>query len=107
MNLSHAFPIVARIVVIILLLIGTSDQPMAFYGFLRLIVFVATLYFAYKSFLSAKRQWAILYAGIAVIFNPLIRVYLDKGVWQVIDVAVTLVLFTSLFTLKTQNANGA
>jgi len=99
-------PIIIRIVVIILLLIGTSHQPIGYYSFLRFVVFAASVYFAYRSLLSPKRHWLIVYTIMAVTFNPFIKIYLEKSTWQAIDVATSLILVASIFTLRKQNANG-
>jgi uncharacterized protein (DUF983 family) len=43
---------------------------------------------------------------MAVTFNPFIKIYLEKSTWQAIDVATSLILVASIFTLRKQNANG-
>ena len=44
-----------------------------------------TAYTAYNG-----QLWALFwgYVGVAVLFNPLIPIYLSKGIWAVIDVVI-------------------
>jgi hypothetical protein len=106
MNRVLAFSVIARSLIITLLFVATSQQSMPFYKFLRPIVFIASIYFAYESFRTGQRKWTIAYGVIALVFNPIMKVYLNKEVWQIIDVVTALAIFISLFASKQQRSNG-
>jgi len=69
-----------------LLLIGIAELPYGYYTFLRIVVFLVSLYSAYQIKDAGKNVWILLYVGLAILFNPIIPIYLyDKEVWMVID----------------------
>jgi hypothetical protein len=40
---------------------------------------------------------------IAILFNPIAPVYLDKGTWVVIDLIVAALFLISIFKIKRRN----
>lgn len=88
---------------IALLLIGLADLPMGYYTLLRIVVFLASGLYAVWSYRLANKVnfGAVLFAVIAILFNPIIPVYMhDKEVWGVIDVVVAVVFGVYYFIIK-------
>jgi FtsH-binding integral membrane protein len=50
-----------------------------------------------------KPGWGWGFVASAVLFNPVFPVYLDKSVWQIIDVAVAVFFFASFNAEKTES----
>lgn len=70
-----------------LLFIGAAPLPYGYYTLLRI---VATVVFVWAAVISLRRKYAILpwaFGILAVLFNPLLKIYLDKEVWAVIDIS--------------------
>ena len=73
------------IAVAALLLIALLTLPNGYYTFLRLTVTLAAAFAAYS--LWKDSPWlAWIFIGVAILFNPLVPVYLDRQIWTVIDV---------------------
>lgn len=82
----------------VFLLIGLADLPIGYYTFLRIVVFIASILLSLKTYNDNDNDknklsiWTILFAIIAILFNPLIPVYLnDKEIWSILDVIVAVI----------------
>ncbi len=78
-----------------LLFIGIADLPIGYYTFLRIVVFISSCLIALGSYAQDDEInfGVILFAVIALLFNPICPIYLrDKEVWSVID-AITGVIY--------------
>jgi len=58
---------------------------------------ILTLWTAYN---LKKNVWIWLMGGIAILFNPIAPIYLDKGTWVVIDFIVAIICLISIFKVK-------
>lgn len=70
------------------LLLGIADMPMGYYTFMRIVVFLAGIFAAFMSYSENEsiNFWTIIFALVAILFNPIIPVYLhDKEVWAILD----------------------
>lgn len=91
------------LVPIALLLIGLADLPTGYYTLVRIVVCLVSALSCYWSYKTDERigMATVTFAVLAVLFNPIIPVYLqDKGVWAVIDIVTAVLLGARYFTLK-------
>ena len=82
----------------LLLLIALGDQPYGYYTFLRWAVCVAAVVVAWIAW-ESDSEWATWpFVAIAILFNPLVPIYLQRSTWRPIDVgcAIAFALATSL-----------
>lgn len=84
---------IPNLIAIGLLLLAGLDWPYGYYTLLRLVVCAAACWIAFVSF---KSEPAIRWVGwpftlIALLFNPLVPVHLDREVWRIIDFVVAAV----------------
>ena len=83
---SAAVPILA------LLWAMQPGNPYGYFVFLRIVVCIGAFVFA-AIFAGEKREMlVVLFAGIAILFNPLFPVHLTRDKWLVFD-ALTIVAF--------------
>ena len=81
-------------IVATLVLIPTLfDLPYSYYGFLRFVIMIASVYYAYWLYNLERKQsiwfWALII--VAIMFNPFFPVGLgNKSVWQVVDLVVVI-----------------
>lgn len=83
----------AALVPAALLLVALLPLPYGYYTFLRLIVTgwaVFLIWFEYQG-RSELNGWAIGFALIAALFNPIVPVHLDREVWRIIDFVAAVV----------------
>ena len=59
--------------------------PIEFYTLIRVVLCGFGAWVAYDQLMKSNRVW-VVFAGIAILFNPIIPIYLyDKGIWVVLD----------------------
>lgn len=95
--------IIGRIIAIILLLWALNKHPYGYYTLLRFVVCGVSVYGAYFATGLKKDGWAWIFGIIAVLFNPIIPIYLDRNTWAFIDVGVVAILLISLFSVRKTN----
>lgn len=75
-----------------LLLVGSLDLPYGYYVFLRWAIFLGVGGLSAVLFSFHHLALGALAAPIAVLFNPILSVYLEKETWRVIDFVCASVL---------------
>lgn len=74
--------------------------PYAYYQLLRWGITAAALYMGYKALEMERIGWVWTMGIIAVVFNPLFSIYLEKDMWMVIDVVAAGIFTTAAFRLN-------
>ncbi len=75
-------------------LVPVDSLPYAYFQIMRLVVCGAVCFGAFT--LKNRQGWLGTMAIIAVLFNPLLPVRLDRNTWQVIDLATGIVFLISI-----------
>jgi hypothetical protein len=69
-----------------LLLLGIADLPIGYYTFLRVVVTIGAVSVAVREYKKGASFWFIGFSLLAIVFNPILPVYLyDKSAWIPID----------------------
>jgi len=89
-----------KIACIILLFVSLLQLPIGYYTFLRIIVCGTSAFSAFSYYVDNKRGWAWLFGIMAIVFNPIIPLYLGKSTWSVIDIFTAIIFLISIFILK-------
>lgn len=80
------------------MLIGALlDLPYGYYQLLRLVVCAVTAFGAWLAMHEGSTGWTVILAVLALLFNPVIPVYLDRETWALIDVLSAGLLIVSGF----------
>ena len=88
--------IVAVISIALLVLAAVGRWPYGFYTFLRIVVCGSAVYLAVHAHQTRNVLWAWVMGAVAVLFNPLVPVYLRRSQWFWFDVIASLVFILSL-----------
>ncbi len=88
------------ILVAVMSFIGIASLPYGYYTLLRIVVFVAAGILAIYDLDRKNTAFFIISALIALIFNPIIPLYLDKDIWQVLDFLSGVYMLVRAFGLK-------
>lgn len=75
-----------------LMLLCLAPMP---YGYFQLVRFVAMVVFgimAYKYYTEQKTIIAMVFGGLALLFQPIFKIALGRTIWNVIDVLVAMLL---------------
>jgi hypothetical protein len=73
---------------ILILLIATLKIPYGFYFFIRLVVCLTAAYISFLEY-NIKHKinvWVVFFASIAILFNPIIKIYLLREQWFYLDI---------------------
>jgi hypothetical protein len=93
LNLSNLI----KIVLAVLFFLCLADMPYGFYQFVR---FAAMIGFAYLAFLANKKDEVFIYVGLALLFQPFMKITLGRTIWNIVDVIVGIFLLLSIFRVK-------
>lgn len=96
--------IALRVLAIVLLFSALGDHPYGFYTLLRWIVTISSLYTGYLYYQFELRGFAWMFFIIAVLFNPLVPIYMQRETWLIFDILVGIVYLYSLTRKEIVNA---
>lgn len=85
-----------KIILAIILFLCLADMP---YGYYQLVRFVSCFAFTYLAYIASQNQaqtLVILYLGLALLFQPFIKISLGRELWNIVDIIVGLFLIGSL-----------
>ncbi len=87
-----------------LLLLALVNLPIGYYTFLRIAVTIGAVAVLIKEFENGINFWFISFAFIAILFNPIIPIYLrDKDIWMPIDIIAAIIFGIKFLTLNPNN----
>ena len=86
-----------KLILAALLFICLLDMP---YGYYQLVRFLSTgvfCYLGYKELEKSNQNIAFIYFGLALLFQPFIKIALGRELWNIVDVVVGIALVLSFF----------
>jgi len=84
-----------------LLFLGIANLPSGYFTFLRIIVTIGAVAAIISEIDNGINFWVVSFGIIAILFNPLLPVYLDdKSAWMPIDIIAAVLFLVKSFTLK-------
>jgi hypothetical protein len=91
----------------ILLVLAILRLPYGYYTFTRIVTcgiaaFIATIGFRER---PAVQAWSVLLLAIAVLFNPLMPIYLNRATWFYLDLATAVVFLAHLIFVRQRFGN--
>ena len=92
----------ATLVLAGVLLICLLSLPYGFYTVVRLAVAVVAGCWAYQFYKSGKMPLAITAGAVAILFQPLIKIVLDRTTWNLLDVLLAIALVILIISKNRQ-----
>jgi hypothetical protein len=89
-----------KLFVSLILLLCLLDMPYGYYQFVRFISMCGFAYLAYSSNEVNKKNEVFVYIGLAILFQPFIKIALGRIIWNIVDLIVAISLMTTLFQRK-------
>lgn len=83
-----------------MLVIALAPLPYGYYTLLRVVVCVCAGVIAYQSYQHSKGKisaWFVGLVGVALLFNPIIPVYLTREIWTPLDLAIAAFLVAHMW----------
>lgn len=89
-----------KLILSILLLVCLFDMPYGYYQFVRLVAGFSFAYFAYAAYEEKKEIQVLLYIGLAILFQPFLKIALGRELWNIVDVLAAIGLVATVFLDK-------
>tara|TARA_E500000318_G_C3564982_1_gene215268 strand:- start:1872 stop:2171 length:300 start_codon:yes stop_codon:yes gene_type:complete len=87
----------------VLLFLALADLPIGYYTLLRIMVTIGAVAVVITELEKGIGFWVIAFGIIAILFNPVIPIYLnDKSAWMPIDIIVGILYLIKTFTYKSR-----
>lgn len=77
-----------------------SGWPYGYYTLLRFVIFIVGCLITMAAHKMQRHGLMVAIGLIAVLFNPVIPVHLDKTTWRIIDFMVGVVFLILLFKIR-------
>jgi uncharacterized membrane protein SirB2 len=85
------------------LIFAIFPLPYFYYQLLRIFIFFSAGYVAFKFYAQEMIPWTLIFSAVALLFNPLFPIFLDKGSWVVIDFISAILFFTATHSARRKN----
>ncbi len=97
-----SLPIALWIVPVMVLVLAVFALPYGYYTFTRIVICLACMALAYSACgpRPGATIWTTFFVLIAIVFNPLIPIYLKKQTWTYIDGAAAAVILAHLLSVR-------
>lgn len=76
--------------------IALADWPYGYYQLLRLAVTGYAMWIAWQAFERNRTGWAWTFGLLAILYNPLVKIALDRDTWSVVNLATAAVIAVEL-----------
>ena len=97
-KLEIAITILLKLAIAVALIIGAATmQEYSYYTFLRWLVMVSFIYFAYQSYTRHQVGLLIFFIATALLFNPFFKFWFQKSTWHLIDYVVAGITIITIF----------
>ena len=97
-------PVAVIYIAAVMLFIGAAPLPYGYYMLLRLVATGVFIWAAFVAYAHKKEALPWVYGVLALLFNPLIKIYLPKELWAVVDIGSGVLLLATKSTIQ-QRAN--
>lgn len=88
-----------------LLLLCLAPMPYGYYQFVRIVAMIAFAILAYFYYEKKAIPLAITFGGLALLFQPFLKVALGRTMWNVVDVVVAIGLVVLWMNEKKETDN--
>ena len=99
---------IIKIIKIVLAILLLSCLLKLSYGYYELVRFAAMVGFGVLGYFSFKLKnsvFGILWFSLAILFNPIIKIALGRNIWNIVDIAVAVILGFSIFVEEKFNTS--
>ena len=88
---------IIKAILAILFFVCLVDLPYGYYQFVRFAALVGFAFLSYQSYERNDKSFAFIFAALAILFQPLIKISLGREVWNIVDVVVGIGLIITIF----------
>lgn len=88
-----------KIILALLFFICLFQLPYGFYQFVRFAALIGFVVLAYRAHQHGHQTEMVIYAALALLFQPFFKIALGRTIWIIVDVVVGLGLIASIWLL--------
>ena len=92
--------VIIKITLITLIFLCLLDMPYGYFQFVRFAALVCFGVLAYQAHEQNNQKAMVIYAALALLFQPFFKIALGRELWNIVDVVVGLGLLISVFKTK-------
>ena len=81
---------VLLIIITLFLLLCLANMPYGFYQIVRFVAMAAFSYLSYDYFKVKQDVYGIIFALLALLFQPFFKIALGRTIWNIIDIIVAI-----------------
>jgi hypothetical protein len=89
---------IIKLTLAILFFICLLDMPYGYFQLVRFLAMMIFLYFGYTDNQEKVANLTYLYFGLAILFQPIIKIALGRTIWNIVDVIVGIWLIYLVYT---------
>ncbi len=86
-----------KLVMAIALLLCLFPMPYGYYVLVRFAAMVVFAIMAYQYYIWKNETLMVVFGALALLFQPLIKITLGRGMWNIVDVVVAGLIFYLLW----------
>lgn len=86
-----------KLILSTIFLLCLAPMPYGFYSLIRFVAMIAFAVFTYSYYEKKDNKLAIVFLSLAVLFQPLLPIYLGRVLWNIVDVIVAVFLIILFF----------
>jgi len=92
---------IIKIVLSILFLVCLLDMPYGYFQLVRFLGMVGFAILAYNTY-QKNQTWFVIWLASAILINPIFKIALGRGIWNIVDVIWAILLIASIFIKQTK-----
>lgn len=89
-----------------MLLLCLAPMPYGYYMFVRFVSMVVFALLAYEYTEKRNMPLAVSFGALALLFQPFVKIALGRTMWNIVDVAVALLLIGLVMKDRASSNNG-
>jgi hypothetical protein len=86
-----------KLILAVLFFICLAKMPYGYYQFVRFAALIGFAILAYEAYENERNAEMIIYAGLALLFQPFFKIALGRQLWNIVDVIIGIGLIVSVF----------
>jgi hypothetical protein len=86
-----------KLILAILFFVCLLDMPYGYYQLVRFVGLVGFVILAYQANQQGRQTETIIYGVLALLFQPIFKITLDRQIWNIVDIIVGLGLIISIW----------
>ena len=97
---------IASLVLAVGLLLCLCHMPYGFYSVIRLSTAIVACCWAYQFYKASNTPLTVIAIAVAILFQPLIKIVLDRSTWHTIDIILAIALLILVMKPNGKSSNS-